>query len=345
MTSQPPSSASGSAPSPSQGGFPGSSTKAFVFAFLVLCLLLFWRFHGPEGWPALVSVIDDNAERLWTYPYFKFGRLSITPAFLTKSFVFLLAMALLSSGARRFFEARFLRRFPLDRGRSYALAQFVGYGVFVMGLMVGVEAAGLDLTTLTVFGGALGLGLGFGLQTVANNFVSGLVLLTDGAIKVGDRIEVGDLVGNVTRIGPRATWIETNGSRVVIVPNSELVSGRVINWTANNPRVRFSLIVGVPYDSDLRKAQSVLVDVARKHPKTLSTPPPEVVCIDFADSSVNLELRVWTIAGVRSATAYVSDLRFSVYEAFRDNGLSFPFPQLDVHLPPAIPSDDEPPAA
>ncbi|MEZ5361429.1 MAG: mechanosensitive ion channel [Bryobacterales bacterium] len=164
-------------------------------------------------------MLDDDAKRLWRYPYFEFGRLAVTPSFLTKSLFFLLFLAIVSRGVRRSLQKRLEAHGAMDRSKAYAVAQVASYLVFFFGLMAGVEAAGLDLSTFAVFGGAIGIGIGFGLQSIANNFISGLVLLADGAVKVGDRIEIGNLIGNVIRIGPRATWVETNGSRVVVVPN------------------------------------------------------------------------------------------------------------------------------
>ncbi|MCB1022303.1 MAG: mechanosensitive ion channel, partial [Acidobacteria bacterium] len=256
--------------------------RAFSLAFVALAALLLWRFFGPHTLPSLVESLDADAQHLWRYPYFEFGRLAVTPSFLTKSLFFLLFLALVSRSVRRSLRARLLAHNTMDRSKAYAVAQVASYLVFFFGLMAGVEAAGLDLSAFAVFGGALGIGIGFGLQSVANNFISGLVLLADGAVKVGDRIEIGDLVGNVVRIGARATWVETNGSRVVVVPNSELASKALTNWTANERRTRFSLIVGVPYECDLHKAIELLLKAANRHPETLAHPPSEVACTDFA---------------------------------------------------------------
>jgi small-conductance mechanosensitive channel len=191
---------------------------------------------------------------------------------------------------------------------------------------------GLNLNSLVVVGGALGIGVGLGLQAIVSNFVAGLILLLEQPIKLGDRIEVGNTYGDVVRLRARSTWIRTNDNVVVIVPNSEFINQSVTNWTATDRQVRISLPLGTSYDSDPKKVREVILKVASTHADVLPDPPPEVIFTDFGDSSLNFQLRVWTIQQVQSPARLKSDLYFAIFEAFRIEKIEIPFPQRDLHL-------------
>ena len=208
----------------------------------------------------------------------------------------------------------------------------ISYVVFALGLVVGLESLGLNLSSLVVVGGALGIGVGLGLQAIVSNFVAGLILLLEQPIKLGDRIEVGNTQGDVVRLRGRSTWIRTNDNVVIIVPNSEFINDRVTNWTANDRQVRISLSFGVSYDSDPRSVRDVTLGVAKAHKDVLPEPAPEVIFMEFGDSSLNFELRVWTIQQVQTPTRLKSDLYFAIFEAFRKQNIEIPFPQRDLHI-------------
>jgi small-conductance mechanosensitive channel len=281
---------------------------------------------GPMG-----AMSADLARALMT-PYFHLGNLAVTPVFLVKSVLFLLVLGVVASLSRRFMQYRVLPRTSMDSGQQYAFARFTGYLVFVLGLMIGLQSAGVELSSLVMVGGALGIGVGFGLQTIASNFVAGLILLAERPVKLGDRVEVGDTFGDVVRIAGRSTWVRTNDNVVIIVPNSEFIENRVTNWTANDRQVRFSLPVGVSYGSDPEKVREILLEVARRHPDVMTDPPPEVLFVAFGDSSLDFVLRVWTIKQVQTPSILKSDLYFSIFRAFGEQGIEIPFPQRDLHL-------------
>lgn len=269
---------------------------------------------------------------LFTRPYFHLGEMEVSPAFLVKAFVFLIFLTTVMRIGRRFLQRHVLQHTSLDEGQKYALDRGFGYTLFSLGLLIGLQSAGLNLSSLAFLGGAVGIGIGFGLQNIAKNFLSGLVLLAERPVKVGDRVEVGDLHGDVTHIGFRATWVRTNDNIVVIVPNSELIEGHVTNWTANDRKVRFPVPLGVSYGSDPRQVRDVLLLVARQHPDVLEDPTPDVVFTGFGDSSLDFELRVWTARQVRTPTVLRSELYFRIFEAFKDYRIEIPFPQRDLHL-------------
>lgn len=270
--------------------------------------------------------------RVFTQPYFHIGKVGITPVLLFKVMAFVLVLSVISRQARKFMQNEVLVHTSMDLGQQFAVARITGYLLFVVGMVVGLESIGVDLSSLVVLGGAVGVGVGFGLQNIVNNFVSGLILLIERPIKLGDRVDVGETNGDVVRIAGRSTWVRTNENVVIIIPNSEFISTRVTNWTANDRQVRFSLELGVSYSCRPAEVRELLMKVAVAHPDVLDDPPPEVIFIGFGDSSLDFELRVWTIRQVQTSQRLKSDLYFAVFEAFAEHGIEIPFPQRDLHV-------------
>ncbi len=285
--------------------------------------------------------LGNDARDLWSQPLFDLGSLPISPAFLLKASIFLFLLSLLSRATRRFLQGRVLARTAIDEGQKYALSRGVGYTVFLGGLMIGLQVAGIDLSSLAIVGGAIGFGIGFGLQSLAKDFVSGLILLIERGVKVGDRIEVSNLLGDVKRIGARTTWVQTNDNVVIIVPNSELTE-RVTNWSAHGRNARFSQEIGVAYASDPEQVQEVLIEVALANESVLQEPAPDVVFVGFGESSLNFQLRVWTERHLRTPQVLKSELYFAIFRRFREERIDIPFPQHEVRViqaaPPIAPS-------
>jgi len=222
-------------------------------------------------------------------------------------------------------------RTRLTRGISYAISSLLNYVIIALGFALALGVLGLDLTRVTVLVGAFGVGIGFGLQSVVNNFVSGLILLFERPIQVGDTVEVGDLLGEVSRIGIRASTVRTWTGAEIIVPNAQLVAERVTNWTLSDRRRRIDLPVGVDYRSPPAKVVQVLEAVAREHPQVLKDPAPQAVFVAFGDSSINFELRAWTNRFERWPTIR-TELAAAVYEALPAAGMTLPFPQREVRI-------------
>ena len=222
-------------------------------------------------------------------------------------------------------------RTRVPRGISYAVSSLVNYVIVTLGFVLALGVLGMDLTKVTILAGAFGVGIGFGLQGVVNNFVSGLILLFERPIHVGDTVEIGDLLGEVSRIGIRASTVRTWGGAEIIVPNAQLVTERVTNWTLSDRTRRIDLPVGVNYGSAPEKVLEVLEAVARAHPQVLKTPAPQAVFIAFGDSSINFELRAWTNRFERWP-AIKTELAVALYSALRAAGMTFPFPQREVRL-------------
>jgi small-conductance mechanosensitive channel len=270
---------------------------------------------------------------IFTKPLFQLGQTWVSLATIVEFTVVLLAVVLLSRLVRRVLRTRVLARTKLEVGQQYAIARIVGYIVLVLGLLIGLETVGVNLSSLAVIAGALGVGIGFGLQTIVSNFVSGLIILAERPIQIGDRVDLGNnTVGKVERIGARATHVLTNDNIMVIVPNSEFVSGRVVNWTHIDPRVRFRISVGVSYGSDPHVVEKLLLEVADANPNVLKNPAPGVVFKEFGESSLNFELRVWSSDMAHRAGSLESQVNFAIWDKFKQHGIEIPFPQRDLHL-------------
>jgi len=251
---------------------------------------------------------------------------------LSEFLVAIVIVFLVSHWVAALLGSRLLSRTAMDRGLQYAVSQLTYYVLLVVGLLIALQTSGIEVGSLTVILGALGVGIGFGLQTFVNNAVSGLILLVERPIQVGDWIEVSGTGGRVERIGARSTTIISSDNIAMIVPNAELVTERVINWSYGDPTVRFRVPVGIAYGSDVDLARTALLEVAAAHPGVLRHPAPVVFFSGFGDSALNLELAVWTRDMVPSPIRFRSDLNFAIDVAFRRHGITIPFPQHDLHF-------------
>ncbi len=282
--------------------------------------------------PSLLSFFGTETRRALVFEIVKIGGVAITPVFLLKAAIFLTALTLVSKLVQRLLVGRVLRHISMSDAARFAFGRFATYLLFLGGLFVALQSLGVNLNSLVVFGGALGVGVGLGLQNVVSNFVAGLILLVEQPIRMGDRIETNGTQGDVVRIAARSTWVRTNDNVVIIVPNSNFINNPVTNWTANDPTVRISVPVGVGYRSDPDKVRTILLQAAIAHPDVLSQPPPDVIFIDYGDNSLDFALRVWTMNKAHLSAVLKSDLYFDLFRRFTEAGIELPFPQRDLHL-------------
>ena len=269
---------------------------------------------------------------LWNLPLYTSGEAIITLGTVVYLAVVVVALFYVTGKIKNWVVERLLSGSHVDVGVRHAVGAIVRYVVVSLGLIVILQTAGINLSTLTVLFGALGVGVGFGLQSITNNFVSGIILLLERPIKVGDRIEVGEVHGDVVNISPRATTIVTNDNIAIIVPNADFISSKVVNWSYTNRDVRFNFPVGVSYSSDPEQVRIVLLNVARAHPGVLKDPPPTVLFHEFGDSSLNFILRVWTREFATIPSVLRSELNLAISRAFKEQGIEIPFPQRDIHI-------------
>src|SRR6267378_2657777 len=244
----------------------------------------------------------------------------------------LVAVFWISSRTKRFLFNRFLVNSGLDRALQYAISQIIANVVLVVGIFIVLENTGIHLGALAVFAGAVGVGVGFGLQNIASNFISGLVILAERPITIGDRVEVAGLAGQVELIRARSTVIRTNDNIAMIVPNTKFIDSPVTNWTYGDPRVRFRVPVGVAYGSDVNKVREALLAAAEENANTLKDPAPSVFLEKFGENTLDFQLVVWSSEMSYRPRRYQSDLNFAMEEKLREAGIEIAFPQRDLHI-------------
>ncbi len=227
---------------------------------------------------------------------------------------------------------RILNRYIRDTGVTDSIGTIFRYSIIVIGFITIFQSAGFDLSTLGLLAGALGVGIGFGLQNVTNNFISGIIILFERPIKVGDRIEVGDINGDVYSISMRSTTVITNDNISVIVPNSEFINSAVINWSHNDRRVRFKIPIGVSYNENPERVRRLVLEVAKEHPGVLDEPAPDLWFEGYGDSSLDFKLTVWTSDFIQRPGVLKSQLYYAVFKKFGEHNIEIPFPQRDLHL-------------
>ena len=237
-----------------------------------------------------------------------------------------LVVKLITRLIERYFKLR-----AIDSGRQYAFIQFIKYIVYVGGILMALEAVGITISVLWGGAAALLVGVGLGLQQTFNDLVSGIILLVEGSVDVGDVIEVNGLVGSVTSIGIRTSKIETRDKISLLIPNSKLVGDAATNWSHNRAPTRFALKVGVAYSSDVERVTALLLQAAQDHREVLDTPAPAVQFNDFGNSSLDFTLLFYSYSYMRIEFVK-SDLRYRIMSLFRANNIEIPFPQQDIWL-------------
>jgi potassium-dependent mechanosensitive channel len=241
-------------------------------------------------------------------------------------------------------EVTLLERLPMDRGARNAVTTLSGYAIMLAGLLMGANAIGLRWHSIQWLAAALTVGLGFGLQEIFANFVSGLILLFERPIRVGDIITLGDVDGTVTKIRIRATTITNWDRKELIVPNKELITGRLLNWTLSDQLNRVVVEVGVAYGSNIAKVRRLMLRIANEHPIVLNDPVPSVTFESFGDSALKFVLRCH-LPNLENRLATIHDLHAAIHDRFKREGIEIAFPQLDLHvrsgLLPASPGESK----
>jgi small-conductance mechanosensitive channel len=275
-------------------------------------------------WAEIQNVIN--------YPLIELGDSHLTLNSIVKLLLVMVLVVVAERYLRRLVRKRVLAHTHLEPDLQYAMSRFVGYCFIAVGFFFAFRVVHLDLSSLAVIVGGLGIGIGFGLQNIVSNFVSGLIILAERPIALGHRVEVGGVAGQVTKISLRSTVVVTNDNITIIVPNSNFITNPVTNWSYGDPKVRLRLPIGVAYGSDVEKLRKILLAIASENPAVLKDPAPSVRFLEFGDSSLNFELAVWTIDMARSPTRFRSELYFAMERKFRENNIEVPFPQRDLHL-------------
>ncbi|MCW8915310.1 MAG: DUF3772 domain-containing protein [Magnetovibrio sp.] len=306
----------------------------FDFGLLILAgifLLQIWGFGAEDSAMSLAKLVRGV----------QIGSFTFSIVDLLVGLTLFAAIIFMTRLIQTGLDRHILPNMTKDKGVQDALKTGVGYIGTIIAFLVAVAVLGIDLTNLALIAGALSVGLGFGLQNVVNNFVSGLILLAERPIKPGDWVVVGGHEGKVKKVNVRSTEVETFQRASVIIPNADLIASPVMNWTHKNVLGRVEVVVGVSYGTDPYLVKDVLIKCAKAHPNVVAYPEASVLFSNFGDSSLNFELRAY-LADVEQRLQTGSELRFAIYDAFREQDIEIPFPQRVVHMAPISNSRNTP---
>ena len=299
----------------------------FDAVFWIVFITVLFRTWDPTG--TVLGTISSYAT-----DGIPMGDIRIIPSNIIAGIIAFAILTAVTGWIKRWIDRRWLKQITSDRGARDALVTIVGYTGFTISLLVGLSIGGVNITGLAVVAGALSVGIGFGLQSIANNFISGIILLFERPIKAGDFVSVGDVEGIVKKISIRATEVETLDNQDMLIPNSELISGRVTNWVLHNPYGRIIIEIGVAYGSDVEKVKEILEEVSSDHDQVITdgrASPPKALFMGFGDSSLDFQLRV-RIIDIKKRYDVLSDLNFEINKIFNKEGITIPFPQRDIHI-------------
>ena len=299
----------------------------FDAVFWIVFITVLFRTWDPTG--TVLGTISSYAT-----DGIPMGDIRIIPSNIIAGIIAFAILTAVTGWIKRWIDRRWLKQITSDRGARDALVTIVGYTGFTISLLVGLSIGGVNITGLAVVAGALSVGIGFGLQSIANNFISGIILLFERPIKAGDFVSVGDVEGIVKKISIRATEVETLDNQDMLIPNSELISGRVTNWVLHNPYGRIIIEIGVAYGSDVEKVKEILEKVSADHDQVITdgrASPPKALFMGFGDSSLDFQLRV-RIIDIKKRYDVLSDLNFEINKIFSKEGIIIPFPQRDIHI-------------
>jgi len=277
-------------------------------------------------------VLDDIT--LWHQTLQSGGSTSVIPITLGNLALALVLLVLAITAGRNipgFLEITVLRRLSLEPGNRYAITTICRYIILTIGLLAMLNALGIGWHQAQWLVAALGVGLGFGLQEIFANFISGLILLFERPIRVGDTVTVGNISGTVSRIRIRATTITDWDRKELIVPNKMFITDQVVNWTLTDPTTRVTLHVGVSYEADPVRVQNLLLRAARENPMVLDEPAPQVFFVSFGDSALNFDVLVF-VRELAHLYPVRHELNVAIEHVLRDNGISIPYPQHDIHV-------------
>jgi potassium-dependent mechanosensitive channel len=277
---------------------------------------------------------SDLLNRIWSYIDHKFviGNIAVSLSSLVIGTLVLVATMFLARTVTSVLDRRIAKRANIDPGLRYTIAQLVKYVLITVGFLVALrQAFGLDLTSIAVIFTALSVGIGFGLQYLAADIASGFILLFERPIRVGDRITIGEDEGDVQSINLRTTVVTTNDRISIIVPNSKLVTQRVINWSYGDPRARISIPVSVSYDSDIDLVTRTLLEAEDGVENVLADPPPKIQFLKFGDYALEFRLLLWTRHPSRHAQIR-SDINYRIEKLFRQRGIEIPYPTQEFLL-------------
>jgi small-conductance mechanosensitive channel len=274
----------------------------------------------------------DPLHRLMSFSIVKLGNTHITLWIIIKAVLILTTFVFASRLLQAYLDYKVYPSIGVDPGLGYALNTFFKYLSIIIGFLISLRIVGIDLRLLLVFAGAAGIGIGLGLQNMAANVISGFSIIFGGKIRKGDWIEAGHTLGTVTDIYLRATKVRTRDNIEYLIPNADLISKTIVNYSLSSAMIRIELPVGVSYNADPEQVQKILLAVAKKEPLVSDYREPAVRFVEYGDNSINFELLIWIDVRTTARRKVRSALYFSVFEEFKKAGIEIPFPQRDIHI-------------
>ena len=298
--------------------------KVIVFVVLVFFIAL----------PVLLDFLQGTGLGKyfsWLESGISIGGTKVTILNVAYLILFIILFTFLSRIIRKALQTKVLPRTRLNTGARASFVNVVIYTFWILAIYTGINILGINLSSLTFMAGALGIGVGFGLQNIVNNFISGIILLFDPSIQVGDMVQIGEDWGTINRINIRTTIVQSFDNASLIIPNSQMLSNKVTNWSFKDPKVRRQVDVGVAYGSDVQKVRKILLQIVRNMSEIMDDPAPRVDFMDFADSALVFRVRFWIASPEYWLTA-PTELRFTIDEEFKKNNIEIAFPQHDIHI-------------
>ncbi len=293
---------------------------------LVLSIITIWAI----ALVAVIKVFLRRPDALLKLALFHLSKSPITIIDIVTFLTIITLTAIVLIFVRLYFDRR-IEQGKIDSGYGIAVYKILSYVIWTTAIVLGIEMMGIDITFLIAGSAALLVGIGMGIQQVFHDFISGIILLTERKIEVGDTIKVGDTMGAVEDVSFRVTTVLMPDNTEIIIPNSKLTSEQIVNYTHTQKIARYSIPVGVAYGSDARRVMDILLDIANNYPGILKKPAPDVIFKELADSSLNFELLFYVNVSTK-IYKIKSDLLLNIYERFNEEGIEIPFPQTDVHL-------------
>jgi small-conductance mechanosensitive channel len=293
-----------------------------LYATVITLLIVTMRLLGLTG----------PVQRILSFPVLKIGGSPLSLWTLMKATLIMLAFIYFSRLLRAWLDYRVHPSVGVEEGLAYAINTFLHYALLTIGFLVALRAVGLDLRVLMVFAGAVGFGIGLGMQSTVANIIAGFSLVFGRRIRKGDWIQVGDTLGSVQEVGLRATKVLTRDNIEYLIPNAELTATTIVNYSLSDPQIRIHVPVGVSYSSNPKEVESILLKAAAGNERISTGKKPEVWFSEYGDSSLNFKLLVWIDVRRVTENRVRSELYFTIFEALAEAGIEIPFPQRDLHI-------------
>ena len=293
-----------------------------ILFFIIATILFYYYLSKPTTSPVYWLL----------YPLFSMGGKAISAITLIVAIIILYVIVYIAKFTKELISKRLTKDLHMEKNRAYNLSVIWEYLIITLGVLFSLNIIGVRLSSLLIIAGSLGVGIGFGLQTIVNNFISGLVLLTDRSINVGDIITIDSDMGKVAYVGARYTLVKTFDHQDLLIPNYKFMENKVTNWTRSDLSLRLHIPFSVSYNANPKEVEGIILSAILGYPEIAEYPKPEVLFLEFGESSLNFELLVWIPDLTQGARKIKSNINYIIFDTLSQHGIEIPYPQLDVHI-------------